>query len=58
MDAKSHVSRQILLNASRSMQHEYAAFRHLSDLGFSQREIQLCLRRVGVFTKIRKGGKK
>jgi hypothetical protein len=57
MDANTNVSRQILLNASRSMKHEMIAFRHLSDLGFSQREIKLCLRRVGVFTKIRKGGK-
>jgi len=58
MDAKTAMARSVLLNAPRSMAHEMIAFRHLANLGFSQREIQLCLRRVGVLTKIRKGSKK
>ena len=54
MDTKiDTVGRQILLNASRSMFHEAAAFRYLMGMGLNEKEIRTVLRKVGVFTKIR-----
>ncbi len=54
MDTKiDSVGRQMLLNASRSMVHEAAAFRYLRSMGLNEKEILIVLRKVGVFTKIR-----
>ena len=47
------IGRQIVNNASRSMEHEVAAFRYLRGMGLTEKEIRTVLRRVGVFTKIR-----
>jgi len=54
MDTKiDSVGRQILMNASRSMIHEAAAFRYLRSMGLNEAEVRTVLRKVGVFTKIR-----
>ena len=55
MDADQNIGRQILLNANRSMKHEFAAFVYLKAQGLNEGEVKRALRRVGVFTKIRFG---
>jgi hypothetical protein len=54
MDTKiDSVGRQLVMNASRSMIHEAAAFRYLMGMGLNDKDIRTVLRKVGVFTKIR-----
>jgi hypothetical protein len=53
MKVEHNVGRQIVLNASLSMRHEFAAFAYLKAQGLNEAEVRKVLRKVGVFTKIR-----